>query len=133
MKQVLPPHKGINAAVFIGDKAVGGQLKATLNRTMTPINITNKINGVWNESLSGLQGWSITCNGMFIKDDEAFQLLEQAFYNGTKVTVRLTNQNKEYYGEGLITNFPIATAYDDAYTYNITILGVGKLNDSQED
>lgn len=132
-KVVLPPHKGVEAVIYIGDLAVGGQTNATLNRTMTPISVTNKINGEWSESLSGVRGWSLVCNGMFIKNNEAFEALEAAFYNGDSVSVKITDNHKEYYGSALITRFPITVNYNETYTYGLTLLGTGELHDSKID
>lgn len=128
-KIVQPTHKGVNATLLINDEIVGGQLNCVLNRTMRPITITNRINGNWAESLAGVRGWSLKCSGMFIKDQNAFNILEQAFYNGDSVSVKITDGNREYYGNGLITHFPVNAAYNDTYVYNVTILGTGVLND----
>ena len=64
---------------------------------------------------------------MFIKDDAAFTLLEDAFNAGTAITVSLTEGNKKYKGSALITSFPVAANYNDTYTYNIVLLGTGPL------
>lgn len=45
MDNLRPLHRGIDVVLSINDKKVGGQNNATLNRTMSPIKITNKING----------------------------------------------------------------------------------------
>ena len=101
-KTVLPTHNGVNATLLI--------------------------NGTWEESLSGVRGWSLNCNGMFIKNKESFDQLEQAFYNGDSIDVKITDGSREYSGTGLITRFPVSAAYNDAYIYNITILGTGALS-----
>lgn len=124
---ILKPNKAVNAILSIDGKPLGGQKNCTLNRTMKPIDITNKINGDWNTSLAGLKGWSINCTGMFIKDEESFDILEKAFYNGTAVDVKITDDNRTYAGSALITNFPINLNYNDTFIYNITLLGTGEL------
>ena len=40
-------QSGIDIVVKVDDKPIAGQLNATLNRSMSPIDITNKINGDW--------------------------------------------------------------------------------------
>ena len=57
-----------------------------------------------------------------------FDQLEQAFYNGDSIDVKITDGSREYSGTGLITRFPVSAAYNDAYIYNITILGTGALS-----
>lgn len=127
MKTVRPSHKGVDAVLYIGQEVIGGQENCTLNRQMSPIKITNKITGDWEESIAGLKSWSLTCNGMFIKDQQAWNLLETAFQNGTKISVKLTDNFKEYTGQALITKMPINAVFNKAYTYSITLLGVGAL------
>lgn len=121
------PNRGIDAIVYINDKPVGGQKNCVLNRMMTPINITNKITGEWSDSIAGLKSWNLTCQGMFIKDEESFDQLEQAFYNGEKVKVKMSDNNRSYEGEALIVNFPITATYNDTFAYSITFTGAGEL------
>lgn len=40
-----PAKRGVNVVVSINDNKIGGQKNAVLNRRMSSINITNKING----------------------------------------------------------------------------------------
>lgn len=126
-KIIRPPHKGIDAVVLINDKIIGGQQNCTLNRQMTPIKITNKINGTWDDSIAGTRSWSINCTGLFIKDQEAWNILENAFKTGQRVTVKLTDGTKNYTGEALVTRMPLKAIFNKAYTYSITLLGVGAL------
>lgn len=127
MKMVKPPHKGVDAVLYIGDKVIGGQQNCVLNRQMSPIKITNQIHGDWEENIAGLKSWSLRCGGVFIKDQEAWDALEQAFQDGQKIRVKLTDNFKQYQGEALITNMPLTAAFNKAYTYSITLLGVGAL------
>lgn len=124
---VKPPHKGVDAVLLINDKIIGGQENCTLNRQMTPIKITNKINDNWENNIAGIRNWSLTCSGVFIKDEQAWETLEHAFMNGQQVTVKLTDEFKEYVGNALITKMPIKAVFNKAYTYSITLLGVGAL------
>ena len=121
------PNRGIDAIVYINDKPVGGQKNCILNRMMTPINITNKITGEWSDSIAGLKSWNLTCQGMFIKDEESFDQLEHAFYNGEKVKIKMSDNNRSYVGEALIVNFPITATYNDTFAYSITFTGAGEL------
>ena len=130
---IQPPHKGVDVVVSIGDNILGGQQNASLSRSMSPIDITNKINGEWKEQISGVRSWSLLCSGMFIKDDTAFAALEEAFNNGKSVNLKITDSNKGYEGKAIITSFPLSTVYNDTYSYRIMFSGVGKLNDSTED
>lgn len=127
MSNMVPSNRGVNAILMINDIILGGQINATLNRRMSPITVTNKIKSEWSTSLAGVKDWSLSCSKMFIKDDAAFTLLEDAFNAGTAITVSLTEGNKRYTGSALITSFPVAANYNDTYTYNIVLLGTGPL------
>ena len=133
MKMNRPPHKGVQATLYIDGKPVAGQLDARLNRTMSPITITNKIKSDWSESLGGVRNWSLTCNGLFVKSSEALSALESAFYDAKTVEVKISNGDKNYSGTALITNFPVTAAYNDTCTYSITLLGTGALQDKNDE
>lgn len=122
-----PMNRGIDIILSVNEAKLGGQINATLNRTMTPINITNKINGNWETSLSGTKTWNVVCNGLVVKDEAAFQQLEDAFNAGTAVDVLLSDDNISYSGRALITNFPVAAPYNTNFTYSITLLGITEL------
>lgn len=126
-KIIQKPNRSVNAILSIGDRPLGGQKNCILNRTMQPINVTNKIDGEWSKSLAGLKGWSINCTGIFIKDEESFDMLETAFYEGTEIKVSITDGNRSYEGFALITNFPVNINYNETFTYNINLLGTGEL------
>lgn len=122
-----PTNRGVDVILHLNGEILGGQQNATLNRSMTPIDITNKINGEWGNSLSGVKQWSLTCSGMLVKNSHTFDLLEQAFNNGDKITVKLSDELVTYEGEALITNFPISAPYNENFIYNITLRGIGEL------
>ena len=46
---------------------------------------------------------------------------------GKKITIKLSDNEKTYKGEALITNFPVSANYNANFTYNITLLGTGEL------
>ena len=127
MITMKPMHRGIKAILYINGEVLGGQQNATLNRNMTPIDITNKINDEWRNSLSGVKQWSLICSGMLVKNSHTFDLLEQAFNNGDKITVKLSDELATYEGEALITNFPVSALYNENFVYNITLRGIGEL------
>lgn len=127
MKTIKPPNRGIDAILFVNDKALGGQRAATLSRSMTPIDITNKISAEWKKNMSGLKTWSLYCSGLYIKDEESFDILEDAFMNNKEISVDLKDGNRSYGGKALITSFPIETNFNDTFTYKVNLLGVGEL------
>ena len=122
-----PMNRGIDIILSVDNNKLGGQLDATLNRSMTPINITNKINGEWETSLSGTKTWNIYCEGLVVKNEQAFKELENSFNAGTAVDVELTDGNVSYSGRALITDFPVSAPYNTNFSYTITLLGISEL------
>lgn len=127
MKNLRPVNRGMDIILSINEEIVGGQTHATLNRRMSPINVTNKINGDWETSLSGTKSWDLNCNGFVIKNEEAFQKLEECFNAGTEVQVELSDGNVSYAGAALITSFPVSAPYNSSFSYSISLLGISEL------
>ena len=114
--------------VLIADGApVAGQQGAMLNRSMSPIDITNQITGSWKESLGGLMSWNISCNGMYVKDNAGLRALEQAFLENKEITVKILVGNIHYTGQALITNFPLNAIFNTQFKYTLSLLGTGEL------
>lgn len=122
-------QKGIDIVIKIGGKPVAGQQNASLIRSMVPINITNKITGDWQESLSGLRSWRVGCGGLYVLNAESLQALEDAFMNNEEVEVSLTIGEKNYFGRALITDYPLSSIFNAQFKYNLSLLGVGALNE----
>ena len=83
-------QSSVNIAVLVDNKLIGGQLGASLSRSASAIDITNKINGEWQNNLLGVKTWQITCNGLYIKDAAGFSALEDAFMNNNSIKVQMT-------------------------------------------
>ena len=120
-------QKGIDIVLKVGDKPVAGQQGATFARAMSPIDITNKINGEWSESLAGLRTWRATCNGLYVINAESLEMLENAFMNNIEITVSIAFGGKNYFGHALITDYPLSSIYNAQFKYNLSLLGVGEL------
>ena len=119
--------RSVDVAIFINDVALGAQTEATLNRSMSPIEITNQIDGEWEEHLAGKKSWNIHCGGMYIVDSEALALLEDAFMNNTPITVKFGSNKFEYSGQALITDFPLGAVFEEEFKYTLKLLGTGPL------
>lgn len=126
-RQVLPPNRGYDAVVKINGIIVAGQSNVTIDQTMVPINITNKITGEWSKSLAGVRSWAVTCSGMSIQGSAAFDSLKEAFENGSLVEIEFTDDNLIYKGNAYITSFPLVSNFNTAYTYRIRFQGDGQL------
>lgn len=120
-------QKGIDVVLKIGETVLAGQLNATLNQTMFPIDITNKIKGEWKKSLGGIKQWSIACEGMYVKNAETYALLQTAFNNNTLIDVEVIMDTHRYTGKALLTEFPIISSYNSTSKYKVRLLGDGEL------
>lgn len=108
--------------------AVGGQRGATLNRSASTIDVSNKVSGDWAKSISGMKNWSIDADGLFALDDTAFAALETAFNASAEVLIQIAKGAELVYsGKAYITDFPIEAPYDDVATYSVSFTGSGPL------
>jgi predicted secreted protein len=113
--------------VYLDNYPLGGQQGATLVRQAQVIDITNKINGDWSESLTGTKSWSITCAGLYVVNDKSFLLLEDAFMNNKQVEVSINVGSQQLKGKALITDFPLNAVFNKEFKYNLRLLGTGAL------
>lgn len=120
-------QRGVDVVLMVNDIPVAGQQNASLTRSMAPIDITNKIDGFWKESLSGIKTWKVSCGGMYVKDAESYKALEDAFMNNEELTVKLIMDNHSYVGQALIINFPLNAVFNDQFKYTLQLLGTGEL------
>lgn len=120
-------QKGINILLLLDDSPVAGQLNVNLDRSLIPIDITNKITGEWQTSLVGIKSWKIICNGAYILNAESYKKIEDAFMKNKSIKVKLQTSSGFYSGEALIVDFPLSSTYDDSYKYRISLLGTGSL------
>lgn len=125
MKDVV--QRSIDVVLIADGAPVAGQQGATLNRSMSPIDITNQITGSWKESLGGLMSWNISCNGIYIKDNAGLRALEQAFLENKEITVKILVGSIHYTGQALITNFPLNAVFNTQFKYTLSLLGTGEL------
>ena len=119
---------GIDVILKIDGKPVAGQQGATLNRSMAPIDITNKITGDWKESLAGVRSWKIACGGLYVLNAESLQALEDAFMDNTELDVAIGFNGKNYFGRVLITDYPVSAVFNGQFKYSMSLLGVGELS-----
>lgn len=120
-------QQGIDAVLSINGIVVGGQQNIQLKRTQSAIDITNKIDGRWKESIGGLKGWGCVCNGIYIINSNSFQLLEDCYMQNQEIEVEIITQSKSYHGKALIVDFPVQVAFNNTFKYRVELLGTGEL------
>ena len=119
--------RSIDTVIRLNGVALGGQQGANLIRQTEAIDITNRINGEWAESLAGKKSWNIVCSGLYITNDKAFSLLEDAFMNNKTVEVFISFGLTKLKGNAIITDFPLNSVFNKEFKYNIKLLGTGAL------
>lgn len=120
-------QRGIDVVLYINDIAIAGQQQASLSRSASPIDITNKINNDWSVSIGGIKNWNIQCNGTYVKNTESLKMLEQAFMNNEEITVKIILSGRHYEGKALITSFPLSAIFNTQFKYTLSLLGTGEL------
>lgn len=119
--------RSVDVVIYLDNYPLGGQQGANLVRQAQVIDITNKINAEWSESLSGIKSWSIVCTGLYIVNDNSFALLEDAFMNNKPVEVSINVGSQQLKGKALITEFPLSAVFNKEFKYNLRLLGTGAL------
>lgn len=119
--------RSVDVVIYLNNYPLGGQQGANLVRQAQVIDITNKINAEWSESLSGIKSWSIVCTGLYIVNDNSFTLLEDAFMNNKPVEVSINVGSQQLKGKALITEFPLSAVFNKEFKYNLRLLGTGAL------
>lgn len=107
---------------------VGGQRGATLSESNETIDITSKDSGGAFEYDYGLYGWTISCDGLYIKDDEGYEALKTAMREKKKIKVKVKEEGTETLsGEALVISKELDGPYDAEVTYSVELQGTGKL------
>ena len=119
--------RSVDVVIYLNNYPLGGQQGANLVRQAQVIDITNKINAEWSESLSGIKSWSTVCAGLYIVNDNSFALLEDAFMNNKPVEVSINVGSQQLKGKALITEFPLSAVFNKEFKYNLRLLGTGAL------
>ena len=120
-------QRGVGVVLYVNGVAVAGQENAVLQRNMSPITITNKINGDWQESISGTKQWSINCGGTYVKNAKGLSQLEEAFMNSQEIEVKVILDDCSYVGSALIIDFPLSAIFNSQFKYSLRLLGSGEL------
>lgn len=129
MKTPIPEGavKGIDVVVSLNGKPLAGMLQASFVRTARLIDITNKIDGAWEENLTGTKSWKITGNGFYLVNKDCYDLLNEAFNTNTAVAVTFDPAGSNYHGTALISKFSNEVAFDAQLKYSLELVGTGAI------
>lgn len=112
---------------------IGGQSGAKLSRKADTKELKGhklQATGHAKEYEYGDTSWDISCDGVLIKDEEAYAALVTAQEARTKVKVRV-KEGTEFVREGLalVTGLDEDYPYEDDATYSLTLQGTGVLSE----
>lgn len=123
---------GKNGKVVIGEastKKVVGIKNWSLELSLDTLE-TTALGDDWKNYITGLKEWSASSEGDYEVpvDTEGQKALQDAFLNGTTVTVKLYVDGTNYYqGEAYINSLSIEDPVDDVVSISIEFTGTGAL------
>lgn len=123
---------GKNGKVVIGESAtkkVVGIKNWSLELSLDTLE-TTALGDDWKNYITGLKEWSASSEGDYEVpvDADGQQALQDAFLNGTTVTVKLYVDVTNYYkGEAFINSLSIEDPVDDVVSISIEFTGTGAL------
>ncbi|MTI95180.1 MAG: phage major tail protein, TP901-1 family [Firmicutes bacterium] len=110
---------------------VGGQRGATLSESRDTVSTTSKLSpGRMHENEYGFGEWSISCDGVYVESEEAYNKLVQAMRNRKKVKARWQEGGEDAKeGMALVTSRELEGPYDGEATYSIELQGTGEITE----
>ena len=123
---------GKNGKVVVGasaSKKVVGIKNWSLELSLDTLE-TTALGDDWKNYITGLKEWSASSEGDYEVpvDADGQQALQDAFLNGTTVTVKLYVDGTNYYkGEAFINSLSIEDPVDDVVSISIEFTGTGAL------
>lgn len=111
---------------------LGGQRNNPLSRKADSIDATSKDSGDFSDKLPGMLSWSMSYEGLFILNDEAYEIVDYCYTHRKPVRIR-----QEYPDGSYRTGWATITQLDEDHSYNgvstakITLEGKGAISDLQ--
>lgn len=108
---------------------VGGQKDATVDRGASPIDVTDKDSGGWEESLIGIKNWAISFDTFLIEGsiDPGFAQMEADYEADNINNYRITTPNHTYTGKAIIEGLSFTGPLSDASSISFTLKGTAAL------
>jgi TP901-1 family phage major tail protein len=108
-------------------EVIGGQQNATLSEEVEAIDTTTKDsdeNGYDYEP--GKYSWSVSADGLYVKNDLAYGALKSAMRTGQKVKLRIMEEGQPMEeGFAICTSRELEAGYEEMATYSLEFQGIG--------
>lgn len=108
-------------------EAIGGQQSATFSEEVEAIDTTSKDNNDGGYDYeAGLYGWTVSADGLYVKNNVAYSALKTAMRQGKKVKIRIQEEGQPVEeGLALVTSRELEAGYDEMATYSVEFQGIG--------
>lgn len=126
-------ENGSNVRIYIGGKLVAGQQNCTLDLSSSTIDCSTKMSGLYEEfEVAGL-GWGLSLDGLIPIEDDAFDMLEEAFLNTEIVEIHYGRTGKYKKGQAIIESLSYNNAMKDKSKYSCSLKGCGAFENVTEE
>jgi TP901-1 family phage major tail protein len=108
-------------------EAIGGQQSATFSEEVEAIDTTTKDGNVGGYDYEGgLYGWTVSADGLYLKNNAAYTALKTAMRQRKKVKIRIQEEGQAVEeGLALVTSRELEAGYDEMATYSVEFQGIG--------
>ncbi len=107
----------------------GGQKNSPVTQKADTLDASDKTSGGWKKQIPGLKEWSIEYDGLYVLNDIATSIVEQAFLKGLAIHVRVEYANGSYkQGYAYVTEFSDSNAHDAIQTLKVSFNGYGEIS-----
>lgn len=111
---------------------LGGQRNNPLSRKADSIDATSKDSGDFSDKLPGMLSWSMSYEGLFILNDNAYEIVDYCYTHRKPVFIRQEYPDGSYRtGWATITQLDEDHSYNGVSTLKITLEGKGAISDVQ--
>ena len=111
---------GKDCTLKIGETELKNVKDVSLNLSAQTADVTTRKSGGWHEQMTTTKTLEITFQALFDSADTAFSTLQDAFMDGSSVSVSITGSGS-LSATCCVSNFSITQAIGDAVTVDITL------------
>ena len=107
---------------------IGGQRTATLSFSKSSVDVTNKSDVGWENTLGTTRGITISCEGLIDEADAGFLELRNVFWNNVRDQFQfLTPGGTTFTGTFEMESLDESYPFDDATGYSMSLKSVGAI------
>lgn len=118
-------ENGSSVRIFVNGEMVAGQQNCTLDMSSSTIDCSTKESGLYEEfEVAGL-GWSISLDGLVPLQDDAFDILEEAWENTEIVELHIGKTGKYKKGNAVIENLSLNSPMKEKSKFSCSLKGCG--------